>query len=336
MLSNEEIQQRDAERASGNAGLYRSLEEIASYQPKIEGVLTGLPYIDKLTAGLRPGKLNLCGAYSSHGKTALMLSIGVRVLLQGEPFLFFTADDSDDTVLAKVLAMYYEIGIEEVEMNGPKWRRKCARQLQDLLFICAPQQSSTYTADQVLWVYEEATQYWGKPPKFCGFDYLSLLALNFEGDDGLGNVKRKAQNMKQVARRTGDSVWMIGHQCKKDAGSDCPALTLNHLEFGGHQEADGVVIGCRRRLMTTKMPEWEMELEESTPTTNVSVMKNKITGRTSPNPVGTPYVIDSRSGLLREMTQDEQTARDRKGNGASAAGPLGRPHLVYPVRSNVE
>lgn len=326
MLTPQQIRERERIGASSDAGLYRSLEQIALHEVKVEGVLTGLPYIDRLTGGLRPGKLNLAGGYSANGKTALMLSTGVRQMDEDAPFLFFSSDDSDDTLLCKVLSMVYELPLDEVEMNGPKWRAKAVKSLEGQLLICTPQNSSTYTADQIKLVYEEVANYWGRPPRFCCFDYLSLLALN-QSEDGFGAIKAKAAALKRLARDTDDSVWLIGHQCRKDAGADCHALSLNHLEFGGHQEADGVVLGCRRRLTTTKMAEWEEHLEEHTPTTNVSVMKNKITGKTSPNPIGTPYVIDAVTGLLRPFTEDEERARAQKGKGA--AGPLARPTIVY-------
>lgn len=310
MLTDNQIARR--EEASRSAGLFRSLTEIASTEPTQEGLLSGLSYLDRLTSGLRPGKLNLVAAYTSHGKTALMLTIGVVNMSEDTPWLFFTADDSDDIVLGKVMGMAYGMSVEEVYAKGPKWRTAIAQELEGQVLVCAPQRTSTYSTEEMLWVYEEVTEYWGKPPAYCCFDYLSLLGMN-QGADERVNVIAKAQRLKALARQTGDSVWLVGHQCKKDAGSDCNALTLNHLEYGGHQESDGIVIGCRRRIDTTKMPDWELELEADTPTTNISVMKNKITGRRSPNPMGMPFVIDSVSGLVREMTEPEHRARETKG-----------------------
>lgn len=304
-----------------HAGLYRSLVEIAADEPVVDGVLTGMSKIDRLTAGIRPGKLNLVGGYSGNGKTAFMLSVGMRNMSEASPFLYITSDDSDDAIMLKALSMYTGVPLDEVEAAGPEWRAAIAADLEGQLLIAAPQRSSSYSIDEVQWLYEEITQVWQRPPRVACFDYLSLLSLGPADDGGLGSIKAKASRMKALARKTSDTVWMIGHQCKKEAGTDCQALSLNHLEYGGHQEADGVVIGCRRRLTTTKLPDWEMELEESTPTTNVSVMKNKITGRTSPDPRGTSYVIDSGTGMLREYTDAEQRARERKGS-STAAGPM--------------
>jgi len=252
----------------------------------------------------------------------------MRNMSEESPFLYITSDDSDDAITLKALSMHTGVPLDEVEAAGPEWRTDVAATLEGQLLVAAPQRSSTYTYDEIAWLYEEITQVWGRPPRVACFDYLSLLGLGGYDEGGLGSLKAKASRMKSLARRTTDTVWLVGHQCKKEAGTDCPALSLNHLEYGGHQEADGVVIGTRRRLTTTKLPEWEMELEESTPTTNVSVMKNKITGRTSPDPRGTPCVIDPGTGMLREYTDMELRARERKGSGL-AAGPM---MLRYPGR----
>jgi hypothetical protein len=310
------------------------MQEIAEYEPENRGLNTGLIYLDKLICGFRPGKFNIVAGYSGHGKTSLMLTSAVYNMSEETPVLFYSCDDTDDMIMAKVLAMLHGISTEEVEMKGPKWRSKEAESLEPMLQICTPQHKSAYDADDLLRIYDEVSDYWGCTPVLCAFDYLSLMDGG-RGMDGRSDVVFKARRLKDLARRTDESVWLVGHQCKKDAGADCPALLLNHLEYGGHQEADGVVIGCRRRITTTKMPGWELELEEFSPTTNVSVMKNKITGKTSPNPVGTVYVIDATSGIIREMDDDERRARENKG--AAAAGPLGtRLALVGSSLTNRE
>ena len=295
------------------AGLYRPLHAIAATEPATDGVLTGLASIDRLTGGLRPGRLNLVGGYSGNGKTALMLSAGIRMMTEETPFLFLTCDDSDDAILHKALAMHYGLTLDDVERRGAAWRTEAVRDLEGCLAVCAPQRTSAYAIDDVMFIYQELCDIWNRPPKFACFDYLSLLSVGWDDGNGMQGVKAKAAKLKALCRSTSDTVWLMGHQCKKEAGSDCPALTLNHLEFGGHQEADGVVLGCRRRLTTTKMPDWEIALEETQPTTNVSVMKNKVTGRTSPDPRGSAYVIDPTSGILREFSEEEVKTRERKG-----------------------
>jgi len=321
LLTKKKLQESNALGTGLSAGLFRTLEAIATHEVKIEGVSTGLPSIDALTGGLRPGKLNLVGGYATNGKTALMASVGVRTMAEDAPFLFISVDDSDDTLLSKLLAMIYDLPMSDVMHKGPKWRKAQVKDLEGQLFIATPQDSSSYTADQVLTIYDMVTDFWGRPPRVACFDYMSLLSTS--GDDGGGyNVKDKAQRLKQVARQTLDTVWLVGHQCKKDAGQDCPALNLNHLEYGGHQEADGVVLGCRRNVTTTQLPKWEQELERETPTVNVSVMKNKITGKTSPDPAGTSYVIDPVSGILRPFTADEMRIRDLKGRKVQMGAPV--------------
>lgn len=323
----------DAIGAPSAGGLYRSLVDVAEFEPEQKGLLTGLTYLDKLTGGLRSGKLNLTAAFSSHGKTSLMMTIGVANMAEETPWLFFTADDTDDTALARVLAMYYDLTTEEVELKGPKWRAARAQELEGQLLVCAPHHASTYQAEELMMVYEEVTEYWGRPPAYACFDYLSMLGISSYGDDR-NKVVAQARALKRVARQTDDTVWMVGHQCIKSAGAECPALLMTHLEYGGHQEADGIVFGCRRRIDTTPMKDWEMALEEETPTTNISIMKNKVTGKKSPNPIGTVYVIDARTGMVREMTEEEKRLRDQKGE--TKVGPYGGVKFSTPTLSLVQ
>lgn len=302
-------------------GLYRPMVEIARYEPAIDGLETGLSHVDKLTGGLRPKKLNLFAGYSANGKTSLMLSLMVNN--PGMPSLFITSDDTDDLVLTKLIAMSSNKSTEEVEQAGAKWREKYVLENLSHVIIASPQVRSEYTSEDLLNLYDLACDELGGPPEFVGFDYLSLLSVNGErSDQQFGNVKAKAQAIKRVIRNTPDSIWVVGHQCVKAAGSDCPFLTLNHLEYGGHQEADGVVIGCRRRLMTEKLDESELYEEQVCPTTNVSVMKNKVTGKTSANPKGVPYLIDPVSGLIREIQDSDKPTRVGR-----ATAP---PTITYP------
>lgn len=302
MLTKEEIAARVGH------DLYRPMTEIAAYEPSIEGITTGLSYIDKLTSGLRPKKLNLCGGYSGNGKTSLMLS--TIVANPGMLSLFITSDDTDDLVQTKLIAMHAHMSTEDIEQAGAKWRIKYVEDNLQHVIIACPQKRSEYTTEDLLYLYDLVCTDFGEPPEFVGFDYLSLLSTSAErSDNQFGNVKAKAQGIKRVIRQTPDSVWLVGHQCVKAAGADCPFLTLNHLEYGGHQEADGVVIGCRRRLMTEKLSDGEMYEESTCPTTNVSVMKNKITGKTSANPKGVPYLIDPVSGIIREILDSDKPTR---------------------------
>lgn len=304
-LDDDEIRARTARHFHG---LYRPLDEIAATVPTVAGLSTGLDAIDRMTGGLRPRKLNLVVGFSSHGKTALMLSIIVRNL--DKRCLFISADDTDDILLMKLLAMHLGCSVADVEAAGPAWRINAAREHFPNLAIAVPQESNSYSVDQLKQLYHMVSVQMGAPVELVGFDYLSLLTLRQgEVENGALATRQKAIEIKQLIRETPDAVWMVGQQCNRGAGSNCPALLMTHVEFGGIQETDGVMIGCRRRVDTTQMSDHQLWEESIAPTTNISVMKNKVTGVKSENPVGIPYLIDPVSGLIRPMLDSDKPTK---------------------------
>lgn len=290
--------------------LYRPLDDIAAFVPSVDGVEFGIEYLDKITGGLRPKKLNIVTGYSHHGKTSLMLTAIVNNLQKGEPCLFISGDDTDDMLLGKIIAMMEHISTEDVEAKGPEWRRKYVRDNLDGLLIIAASKED-YSIPEVEMIYEDATEEFGQYPLIVCFDYVSLLKMGFDNQDNqMTNIRSKFRFLKKAIRKYDQSVWMVGHQCVK-AAQDVPALTLNHMEYGGHQDADGVVIGCRRANMAT-MDDMELRLEQHMPRSWVSVMKNKVTGRKSNNPIGHSLLIDPVSGILREILDSDKPGNTQK------------------------
>ncbi len=283
--------------------LFRSLDEIARFEPKIEGIEFGLPAIDKLTGGLRPGKLNIVTGYSHHGKTTMMLRGINNNVDKGKRALFISGDDTDDILLTKIIAMREGISTEDVEANGAQWRADYVElHLEPWLVIAAARDS--YRPQDIDDIIEGARPWFdGELPDIICFDYVSILQTG-KSNNGFADVNGAIYALKKLIRYYSDAVWMIGHQCRKDA-ADVPALSIGHMEYGGHQQADGVIIGCRRDNMAT-MSDDQLRAEQQCPKVWVSVMKNKITGRKSPNPVGHPYLIDPTSGYIREILDSDR------------------------------
>lgn len=329
-LTESQIAER-IEAARGTARLYRPLSAVAETVPSVAGLMLGLPYVDRLTGGLRPRKLNLVVGFSSHGKTSLMLSTIVRHT--DKRAMFISADDTDDILLHKLIAMHAGISTEQVALEGPQWRSRYAAEHFPLLEICAPVTGATYTTDEMSFMYDEISDRMGGAVEIIGFDYLSLLALRQgESDNGVYNISQKARAIKELIRRTPEAIWMVGQQCNRSASTNCPALGFAQVENGGVAETDGVMIGCRRRLHTEPMSDHQLWEEERCPTTNVSVMKNKVTGRTSPNPAGVAHAIDPTSGLIRElMTEDHRPSMPAPAAAQKVRfNPQPAPYYVVP------
>jgi len=69
------------------------------------GVPTGLPRVDALTGGLRPGELTVLAARTGHGKTALACQVSLHALLAGRRVLIATAEMTPEELLYRMLAM---------------------------------------------------------------------------------------------------------------------------------------------------------------------------------------------------------------------------------------
>jgi hypothetical protein len=287
--------------------LFRSLEEIARFEPSIDGVQFGLPPLDKLTGGLRPGKLNIIGGYSHHGKTSLMMRAVNYNIDLGKKCLYISGDDTDDILLTKLIAMRENCSTEQVEDNGPQWRSDYVDlHLAPYLVLAAARDD--YTPMDIQDIIESSYPWFnGESPDIICFDYVSILKVRSNGSGQYSDVQNAIYSLKKLIRDHRNSVWMVGHQCRKDA-ADVSALTLNHLEYGGHQQADGVIIGCRRGNMAT-MGDDELRDEQQCPKVWISVMKNKITGRKSSNPCGHPFLIDPVSGYIREILDSDRPIR---------------------------
>lgn len=300
--------------------LYRPLTEIAETVAKVEGLKFGLSNLDRTTGGLRSRRLNIIAGYSHHGKTSLMLRGVVETLREGKPCLFISGDDTDDTILHKMIAYMEHIDTEEVDRLGPQWRREWVEENIGGRFVLAATKDD-YSIDEVIWTYELATEELGQPPAVVCFDYVTLLKLQADGQDPLFSIRDKFKSLKKIIRRTGESVWLVGHQCVK-AAEDARALTLNHLEYGGHQEADGVVIGCRRNALHN-LKDHELWEEQEFPKVFLSVMKNKVTGRKSMKPTGDEYIIDKTSGLIREVEMSDRPTK--------VMGGMSKPIRLTPL-----
>lgn len=283
------------------SALYRSLSDVARHVEPGGGILTGFAEIDALTNGLRANKLNLVVGRSNHGKTAFAKSVFVNN--PDLPKVYITADDSDDIILRDMLAMSLHLSVSEVESRGPDWRARMVGELfGDRLVVAYNPSGSSYSVAQIKVLLDQAMEDLGEPPQLVAFDYLELLRVDQQREP-FTTVKRQISDLKSIIRHS-DMTWMILHQCNRGAMGNGP-LTMSSLNYGGEQETDGVMVGCRRAIDTEDLSDEEKELESSLrPTVNVSVMKNKVTGKRS-NPDGFRYLIDPVSGYLREILRSD-------------------------------
>jgi len=71
---------------------------------RLPGLPTGIPALDELLRGLRPG-LTLVGAVPGAGKTALALNVAIQTARDGGRVLFLTADESPERLALKAVCI---------------------------------------------------------------------------------------------------------------------------------------------------------------------------------------------------------------------------------------
>src|SRR5436190_6433649 len=298
-LTNAEIAAREAELNPRRT--YETLSELAAIEPPEQGIPTGLQEIDRLILGLQSNRMNEFVGYTSHGKTSGMATVVYNNLDSGRLMLYASGDDSKESLLWKFLGQAHNLTLNEV-MGQPKgWRQEKSLELERSLVIHGDDHINTVTIARIIDAMEQDYQ---RQVDLVCFDYLGVL----EEAAGGSSIQAGALKFKELIRLFPATTFVLGHQCNRGAVRDISGgLELHHVEYGGVKECDGVMIGFRRRIDTEDLRDEDINHEALVPTTNISVMKNKVTGRRSPV-AGYRYAIDTTTSMLRPLTKSEANA----------------------------
>lgn len=98
------------------------------YKRKIQaGLSTGLPSLDNLTAGFKPGNLIIVAARPAMGKTGLALTIAARIAIQQRlPVHVFSLEMTRDELTDRLLAMTGTVDLKALQtgkLSGEEWWR---------------------------------------------------------------------------------------------------------------------------------------------------------------------------------------------------------------------
>jgi KaiC/GvpD/RAD55 family RecA-like ATPase len=277
---------------------YSTLRELADIEPPAQGIKTGWTEIDKLILGLQPNRLNEFVGYTSHGKTSGMTTVVYNNLDDNRLMLYVSADDSKESLLWKFLSMKHNLTIDEVMERPKSWRQEYSEALEPNLVVHGDDHISVNDIGRIV---DSMQDDYGKQVDLVCFDYLGVLTESGAGQAVTAGVLA----FKRLVRLFPETVFVLGHQCNRGAVKDISGgLELHHVEFGGVKECDGVMIGFRRRVDTEDMRDEDYNHEQQVPTTNISVMKNKVLGKRSPI-AGYRYAIDTTTSMLRPLTKAE-------------------------------
>lgn len=100
---------------------YRKAMEDTKHPGEIplEGVATGLPTLDKLTLGYKPGDLIMLSAQTGHGKTAFALNTANAVCIKDDkPLLYINTEMSKDQIVTRWGSMLSDQLIQQIRIGS--------------------------------------------------------------------------------------------------------------------------------------------------------------------------------------------------------------------------
>ena len=84
----------------------KDFEDDLQGHPRIQGLTTGYPLLDRMTGGLMPGTLSLIAARPSQGKSALMMNLVSHICIDlGVPVLVFSLEMTKKALLGRLVSI---------------------------------------------------------------------------------------------------------------------------------------------------------------------------------------------------------------------------------------
>lgn len=207
----------------------------------IRGILLGIPSIDEVLLGLKPGQLATIVAYMGVGKSILMAYIAYMAYLQGKTSLIISLEMDESEVMERIDVLASNVrsrALMALELNAgeeKKWydvleKAHAAQHERDIIIR---DDIRDCTVDHV---FAEASRF---KPDLVFVDYLELMSVpRSQGGQSQGWEKVSAAGMglKQNAR-----LLRIPHvtaaQLNREGGRDKVTLAnVGHQSIGKHSD----------------------------------------------------------------------------------------------------
>ncbi len=230
------------------------LETLYKGQKTFTGISTGFAVLDRLTAGLQPGTLNIVAARPSMGKTALALSITVHVALyEGLPVQIFSLEMSKEELADRLLSLTAQIDLLAIrtgQLSGSEWRRlaEAAEQLENApLHI---DDSGSVTMAQLRRRARRAKAKTGLALMIV--DYLQLMTTSLRGESRQQEISDMSRGLKLLAKELGIPIIALSQLNRKvEERSDKRPMLSDLRESGAiEQDADLVAFIYRDEVYT--------------------------------------------------------------------------------------
>lgn len=233
----------------------------------------GIRPVDAMVRGIGRGEMAYITGKSHSGKTQFLIQAISNNA--GRPMIWFTPDEVDVLVLAKLIAVHRGIRADELEQRIKSGDQDAIALVYEVVDESFPQLAivdETLTLEEMSMALAEARLMWGgAEPAVAVIDFLELLP----GHGETSGVRQKSQDVKRWGKQEDVPVLCI-HQAKRGDGQRGIAQGIEGMNYSGETEANYVLEVFRKRdgfnpSVAADKQNWQREQN----TVTVNVCKNK-------------------------------------------------------------
>jgi len=257
-------------------------------------LLTGIPSLDRITGGLRPGFISILGAYPSAGKTAFALGVALEAVRSVRNVLFITLEMSATQIWERLVATELRLSYDAI--NNKRLSDPELGKAEKLIRTCGTI-GNPYIADQVGLIERQAELIYKLKPDLVIVDFLQYCRTGKRFSSVNDQLEWMVSEYKRIARLPANPCHiMVLSQLSR---SDSKRGDMFSLRGSGGIEAGGDYIFLLDRPMLR-------DRKEPAERVHLKVAKNK-TGRAG---MELDLYFDGDYQQFRELAKDERWAKE--------------------------
>lgn len=238
--------------STGIVETFARLQDIINHKVEV-GIPSGLPDLDRLTAGFKPGEMFVLAARPSIGKTSLALNLIRNVALNGvrpRAVAFFSLEMTADQITRRLLCT--ESGVPESSFHDGTFKpadlpklTKAADTFRKAKIFIDPTGGLTVAELRA----KARRLYYQEKIELVVIDYLQLMTVGGRVEGRQQEVAQISGGIKQLAKDLNIPVLVLAQlnrEVEKTA-SESSRPKLSHLRESGAIEQDADVVAFLHR-----------------------------------------------------------------------------------------
>lgn len=225
-------------------------------QEEGERIPSGIPQLDKLTGGFRPGSISVVAALPSVGKTALALNFAAAAVQQGQRVSFFSLEMTDQQLLERYISA--TAGIPYSLLNEHKLGGEMLRRANVAVNDFAKSER-LLLRDDLLYVEQQGNALIRSHPGLVVVDYLQKVRTKERMLSGAERLEYLVDEYKRLAMAYDCHICLLS-QHSREASRERTSLFTLKGSSGIEQGGDYILLLDRPCLGNPAMPEVEAHL----------------------------------------------------------------------------